>query len=154
MTEATGSSSLKKGVLSCIFAREFETLWIVQSRGTLTKLGALLKVCLLGWDIDGFWIIIIWRANCKQPGKIRYCILVKKFSWDNMAFLCGISLLPEKKALFFSILQKQSSRRVLWPATLLKKRLWRRCFPMNFVKFLRTLFLQDTSGGCSWSLTK
>ena len=26
------------------------------------------------------------------------------------------------------------------PATLLKKRLWRRCFPVNFAKFLRTLF--------------
>ena len=31
-------------------------------------------------------------------------------------------------------------------ATLLKKRLWHRCFPMNFVKFLRTPFLQNTSG--------
>ena len=28
----------------------------------------------------------------------------------------------------------------LRPATLLKKRLWRRCFPMNFTKFLKTLF--------------
>ena len=28
----------------------------------------------------------------------------------------------------------------LRPATLLKKRLWRRCFPVNFVKFLRTPF--------------
>ena len=26
------------------------------------------------------------------------------------------------------------------PATLLKKRLWHRCFPVNFVKFLRTPF--------------
>ena len=26
----------------------------------------------------------------------------------------------------------------LSPATLLKKRRWRRCFPVNFVKFLRT----------------
>ena len=34
----------------------------------------------------------------------------------------------------------------LRPATLLKKRLWHRCFPMNFVKFLRTPFLQNTSG--------
>ena len=25
------------------------------------------------------------------------------------------------------------------PATLLKKRLWQRCFPVNFAKFLRTL---------------
>ena len=30
-------------------------------------------------------------------------------------------------------------------ATLLKQRLWHRCFPMNFVKFLRTPFLQSTS---------
>ena len=33
----------------------------------------------------------------------------------------------------------------LGPETLLKKRLWYRCFPVNFVKFLRTLFLQNTS---------
>ena len=36
----------------------------------------------------------------------------------------------------------------LRPATLLKKRLWHKCFPVNFVKFLRTPFLQNTSGGC------
>ena len=29
------------------------------------------------------------------------------------------------------------------PATLLKKRLWHRCFPVNFAKFLRTLFLTE-----------
>ena len=29
----------------------------------------------------------------------------------------------------------------LRPAILLKMRLWHRCFPVNFVKFLRTLFL-------------
>ena len=36
----------------------------------------------------------------------------------------------------------------LWlsPATLLKRRLRHRCFPLNFVKFLRTAFLQNTSG--------
>ena len=33
----------------------------------------------------------------------------------------------------------------LRPATLLK-RLWQWCFPMNFTKFLRTPFLQNTSG--------
>ena len=32
-----------------------------------------------------------------------------------------------------------------WSATLLKKRLWHRCFPVNSVKFLRTPFLQNTS---------
>ena len=34
----------------------------------------------------------------------------------------------------------------LRPATLLKKRLWHRCFSVNFAKFLRTRFLQNTSG--------
>ena len=34
----------------------------------------------------------------------------------------------------------------LRPATLLKKKLWHRCFPINFVKFLRTAFLRNTSG--------
>ena len=28
----------------------------------------------------------------------------------------------------------------LRPATLLKKRLWQTCFPVNFARFLRTLF--------------
>ena len=31
------------------------------------------------------------------------------------------------------------------PAILLKKRLWHRCFPVNFAKFLRTPFQQNTS---------
>ena len=31
----------------------------------------------------------------------------------------------------------------LRPAALLKKRLWHRCFPVNFQKFLRTPFLTE-----------
>ena len=37
-------------------------------------------------------------------------------------------------------------------ATLLKKRLWRRCFPVNFAKYLRTPFLQNTSQDDSFCL--
>ena len=33
----------------------------------------------------------------------------------------------------------------LRPAILLKKSLWHKCFPVNFAKFLRTTFLQNTS---------
>ena len=39
--------------------------------------------------------------------------------------------------------QRLRSRRSLRPATLLKKGLWHRCFPVNFVKFLRTPFFTD-----------
>ena len=35
-------------------------------------------------------------------------------------------------------------------AMLLKKRLWHRCFHVNFVNFLREPFLQNTSDGCFW----
>ena len=38
----------------------------------------------------------------------------------------------------------------LRPATLLKKSLWHRSFLLNFAKFLRTPFLQNTPGGCFW----
>ena len=51
----------------------------------------------------------------------------------------------------------------LKPATLFKKRLWRRCFPVNFAKFLRTpfliehlwwLFLEIAYMGCNLILKK
>ena len=40
----------------------------------------------------------------------------------------------------------------LRPSTLLKKRLWHRCFPVKFAKFLGTPFLQNTPNGCFWQL--
>ena len=42
------------------------------------------------------------------------------------------------KVSFLTKLQALGLRR----ATLLKKRLWHRCFPVNFAKFLRTPFLK------------
>ena len=35
----------------------------------------------------------------------------------------------------------------------IKKRLQPRCFPVNISKFLRTAFLQNTSGDCFWKTT-
>ena len=42
----------------------------------------------------------------------------------------------------------------LRPATLLRKRLWRRSFAVNFVKFLRRPFLQNTFGWLLLEITK
>ena len=36
----------------------------------------------------------------------------------------------------------------LRPATLLKKRLWHRCFPVNITKFLRTFFYRTPLDDC------
>ena len=41
------------------------------------------------------------------------------------------------------VTNKSSHRTSCRPATLLKKRLWDRCFPVNFAKLLRTTFLQE-----------
>ena len=125
MTEATGSCSVKKGVLRCIFAWEFEAFWIVQSRGTLTKLGALLKVCLLAWDIDVFWIII-WRTNSKQPGKIRYCVLVRFTYFPGIIWHSFVLFLCFLRKRRFSFLYCRSS----CPEVLCKKSVFR-----NFTKF-------------------
>ena len=45
---------------------------------------------------------------------------------------------------FSTIRLKSEVTGAVGPATLLKKRLWHRCFPVNFAKFLRTLFFHRT----------
>ena len=68
----------------------------------------------------------------------------------NSQFLLALRMLYIlayiKKLFMFicNILPKYISK--LRPAFLLKNRLWHRCFPVNFVKFLRTPFLQIFSG--------
>ena len=68
-------------------------------------------------------------ANCR----IRHPeVLCKKGVLSNFAKFTGKHMSP---SLFFN---KVAGLR---PATLLKKRLWQRCFLVNFAKFLRTPFL-------------
>ena len=73
------------------------------------------------------------RSNLqKQPLEM----LCKKGVLKNFAKLTGKHLCM---SLFFN---KVASRR---SATLLKKKLWHRCFPVDFAKFLRTPFVRNTS---------
>ena len=58
----------------------------------------------------------------------------KKGALENLTKFTGKHLC---QSLFFI---KVAGLRV---ATLLKKRLWHRCFPVNFVKFLRALFFTE-----------
>ena len=48
------------------------------------------------------------------------------------------------KRVFLKISQN-SQENTCARVSFLKKRLWHRCFPVNFVKFLRAPFLQNTS---------
>ena len=68
----------------------------------------------------------------KQPPEVFY----KKGVLKNFIKFTGKHLC---RGLFFNKVEN------LRLATLLKTRLRHRCFPVNFVKFLRTPFLQNTS---------
>ena len=62
--------------------------------------------------------------------------LISKLFWiQTRVFVVTISYLCTETA----------TRGVLFKGVL-KKRLWRRCVPVNFVKYLRTYFLQNTYG--------
>ena len=65
----------------------------------------------------------------------------KERKLPNFSYLWMKDVLFETKKNFYSFYQ-----RLLHSATLLKKRLWHRCFPVSFGKFRRTPFLQNTSG--------
>ena len=78
-------------------------------------------------------------AYCRQNRHVRLAIYTDLLTLNKLFFIFGCIWL-NKIVTFKSIHQRCST------ATLLKKRLWHRCFPVNFVKFLRTQFLQNTSG--------
>ena len=76
------------------------------------------------------------KTQQKQSPEV-FCGSVRKDILRNFAKFTGKHLCH---SLFFN--KVAGLRR----ATLLKKRLWHGCFPVNFAKFLRTPFLQNTSG--------
>ena len=73
------------------------------------------------------------RQIFQEHRSSRPKMLCKKCGLGNFAKFTGKHLC---QSLFFN---KVAGR----PATLLKKRLWHRCFPVKFAKFLRTTFLSE-----------
>ena len=75
-------------------------------------------------------------------------VVLRNFTKFKGKHLCQSLLFNKVSGLFFDKVEG------IRPATLLKKRLWRRCFHVNFVKFLRTPFFYRTplvaaSNACS-----
>ena len=97
--------------------------------------------------------VILWFCNI-------YCLsYVSKSWWKRTKAAIGGGLW-KKSVLknFEKFIGKQLCQSLFFnkfaglsPATSLKKRLWHRCFPVNFARFLRTPFLKNTSG---WLLLK
>ena len=102
------------------------------------------------------WIFLNRNHGCYISREFYLRLLLFQnhlhFSFSKMQIF-GIVVLRDckQKQLTKYELEHRSHRRGrshanLRPATLLTKRLWHRCFPVNFAKFLRTPFLQKTSG--------
>ena len=109
--------------------------------------------------------VVLWSKVCLEPCKISitklFCKTRYQFSaeWPLNGTL-GTRSSHQTCSIKKGVLRNftKLSGKHLWqslffnkvaglrPATLLKKRLWHRYFPVNFVKFLRTAFLQNTSG--------
>ena len=87
-----------------------------------------------------------WDLRFKSYSN-RNSLLKNAFLLEAVVWRCSV------KKMFLEILQNSQENtraRVSFliklqarprPATLLKKKLWHRCFPVNFAKFLRTTFL-------------
>ena len=79
---------------------------------------------------------ILGGTGCRVQKQPQRCSM-KKGVLRNFTKFTGKHLC---QSLFFNKVA------VLRPANLLKKGLWQSCFPVNFAKFRRTHFLQNTSG--------
>ena len=83
----------------------------------------------------------IWERCCQSCGEIE------KRGHGNL-HRCKEAV-PQRcsvKKVFSEISQNSQQNICTKVSFSLKKRLWRRCFPVNFMKFLRTPFLQNNSG--------
>ena len=82
-------------------------------------------------------LFLLFKESYSSSIKTAW-VFFKKGVLRNFAKLTGKRLC---QSIFFNKVA------VIRPVTLLKKkRLWHWCFPVNFTKFLRTLFLQNTFG--------
>ena len=96
-------------------------------------------------NVEGLALSCKWSFLVLPQLKSRRDVFFKKYVLRNFAKFTGKHL---RQSLYFD---KVAGMRT---ATLLKERLWNRCFRVNFAKFLRTPFLQKTSGGYFWKSQK
>ena len=100
----------------------------------LKQLKPSIKTSSLWLIQQNFVYMFIWGKpfrSSHQKCSVRKGLL-RNFAKFTGKYLC--------QSLFFT---KVAGLR---PESLLKIRLWYKCFPVNFAKFVRTLFLQNTSG--------
>ena len=115
--------------------------------------------CLIIFHFSfAYEIIANYNNSCnkkmKKGGEFRCSLIYFLVFWSVCScyvFYCSPlqKQSPEvyyKKGVLKNFAKFRRKHLCFTPVTLTKKRPWQRCFPLNFAKFLRTPFLQNTSG--------
>ena len=89
--------------------------------------------------------LVLWDFGWSK----KHCIYLSTTKTINLFLLFRFCNYPHFRSSRPELFCEINSLR---PTTLLKKRLWHRCFSVNLAKFLRTLFSQNTPSGCFWHL--
>ena len=100
---------------------------------------------------EGLLYKINFLVRCSHVLLFCNMCLLMQFHTEIFAFK-SLYVLIKQKHLTCILCGRKSIQKQGAPATLLKKRLWHRCFPVNFAKFLRTPFSQNTSGRLLFSI--
>ena len=117
-----------------IFSIKFYTISFLWDLFTISFTIFLLMRNITRWMLDtevkvfheSISYFMKWPWNC-----ISWNALKEKF--HSVSFLLEISQNSQENTCSIHLF-------------LIKRKLWHKCFPVNFAKFLRTLFLQNTSG--------
>ena len=95
------------------------------------------------WEIQGVWSRFLNECQKSIQKLFKYAKLAVIRRYFVKRCSQKFRKIHKKTTVPESLFNKVADPR---PATLLKKRLWHRCFPMNFVKFLRTPFFIEHLG--------
>ena len=105
------------------------------------------KTCLnlLLFGKTGKFVTVSWALSYMIRNPFNYVSWIKKEQAEAVVQRCSVKKGVLRNLVKFTgkhLCQNLFSSKVtgLRPATLLKKGLWHGCFPVNFAKFLRTLF--------------
>ena len=118
-------------------------------------LGVLATTEPLPWNLPlasrvSFMLVVVFISNplnkptLKLGNTFVWLVLREKYLFETSHFVCSNRQSLSRISVYQPFWSERSIRTILpRPGTLLKKRLWHRCFPVNSVKSLRTPFLTE-----------
>ena len=123
-------------------------LWTLQNCSEYLFIEQLQQL-LLEQILNRLWLYV-WFCFESEVNNLNHFISVAAHKFSEIR---NFTKFQEKHSWRSLVLSSKDSGFIKKDSyNVIKKRLWHRCFPVNFAKFLRKPFLQNASGGCFWYL--